>query len=332
MTRHRLLAAALTAFTISAAGSAGALTPGGTFTDDDGSTHEGNIEAIRAEGITSGCNPPASDRYCPERDITRGQMAAFLVRALELPSSEVDAFGDDDGSPFEADIDALAAAGITRGCDRDGTRYCPDDPVTRGQMAAFLVRGFGYTEGGGTDRFTDDDGSTFEDDIDRLATAGVTVGCNPPANTHYCPGSPVRRGQMASFLARALDLAPILPPADYPWTGDSRIQQWRPLVETYFAPLDVEMALGIIRCESIGDPNAVNPLSGTSGLFQHRPSYWDQRYLWAQDWWADRGITIPAGGDIFDPEANIAVAGWLFDRDGIGAWDGCEPWVMQYFE
>jgi hypothetical protein len=71
-------------------------------------------------------------------------------------------------------------------------------------MAAFLVRAFGYTDSGGGDRFIDDDGSTFETDIDRLATAGITKGCNPPANTRFCPNDRVSRAQMASFLARAL--------------------------------------------------------------------------------------------------------------------------------
>jgi hypothetical protein len=53
----------------------------------------------------------------------------------------VDAFGDDDGSIHEADIQALAATGITRGCAPD--LYCPDQSVTRAQMAAFLHRAFG---------------------------------------------------------------------------------------------------------------------------------------------------------------------------------------------
>ncbi|MEA2022746.1 MAG: S-layer homology domain-containing protein [Actinomycetota bacterium] len=188
------------------------LPPGGTFVDDDGNIHEGNIEAIRAEGITKGCNPPVNDRYCPDAGVTRGQMAAFLVRALDPPPTAEDYFTDDDGSVFETDINRLAAAGITKGCDPPvNDRYCPDGSVTRGQMAAFLARGFGYTDSGSGDLFTDDDTSIFEADIDRLGTAGVTKGCNPPANDRYCPDDVVRRDQMASFLARALGLAPIVP-------------------------------------------------------------------------------------------------------------------------
>ncbi|MFP3915846.1 MAG: hypothetical protein ACLFWM_13285 [Actinomycetota bacterium] len=185
----------------------------GTFSDDDGNVHEGNIEAIAAEGITRGCNPPDNDLYCPSEAVTRGEMAAFLVRAMGYTDDGGgDKFTDDDGSVFEADIDRLATAGVTRGCNPPAnTEFCPDAHVTRGQMAAFLVRAMGYTDDGGGDKFTDDDGSVFEADIDRLATAGVTRGCNPPANTEFCPDALVLRDQMASFLARALDLRPITP-------------------------------------------------------------------------------------------------------------------------
>jgi len=62
------------------------LAPGGWFIDDDGNVHEGYIEAISA-GITRSCNPPVNYRYCPTATVTRGQMAAFLVRALVLPAT-----------------------------------------------------------------------------------------------------------------------------------------------------------------------------------------------------------------------------------------------------
>ena len=123
------------------------------------------------------------------------------------PAPPGDFFTDDDGTTFENDINKIAAADITRGCNPPtNDRFCPDDPVTRGQMAAFLVRAFGYTDDGGGNLFTDDDGSTFERDNDRLGAAGVTRGCNPPTNDRFCPDDPVTRGQMAAFLARAFNL------------------------------------------------------------------------------------------------------------------------------
>jgi hypothetical protein len=79
-------------------------------------------------------------------------------------------------------------------------------------MAAFLVRALKLTDDGGGNTFVDDDGSVFEGDIAKLAAAGITKGCNPPANDRYCPADPVQRDQMASFLARALNLDPIAPP------------------------------------------------------------------------------------------------------------------------
>ncbi|GBE24570.1 endoglucanase precursor [bacterium BMS3Bbin02] len=185
----------------------------GTFSDDDGNIHEANIEAIADVGITKGCNPPVNDLYCPGASVTRGQMAAFLTRALTLPSTSEDFFSDDDGSPFEADINRLAAADITKGCNPPvNDQFCPDGNVTRGQMAAFLTRAFGYADDGGGGRFADTVGSTFESDINKLATAGVTLGCNPPDNDRFCPTDLVKRDQMASFLARALGLLPIGPP------------------------------------------------------------------------------------------------------------------------
>jgi predicted phosphohydrolase len=133
-------------------------------------------------------------------------MAAFLVRALDLTEGAgSDDFTDDDDSIFEADIERLAAAGITKGCNPpSNSRFCPNDSVTRGQMAAFLVRALDLTEGAGSDDFTDDDDSIFEADIERLAAAGITKGCNPPSNSRFCPDSRLTRGQMAAFLRRAI--------------------------------------------------------------------------------------------------------------------------------
>jgi plastocyanin len=79
-------------------------------------------------------------------------------------------------------------------------------------MAAFLVRAFGYDDSGNGDLFVDDNDSVFEGDIDRLATAGVTRGCDPPTNQRFCPDEPVLRDQMASFLGRALGLTASVPP------------------------------------------------------------------------------------------------------------------------
>lgn len=109
------------------------------FTDDTGSVHEADINRLAAAGIGRGCS---DGRFCPNVTLTRDQMAAFLTRALSLAKGGgLNQFDDDNGSVFETDINLLGYGGITTGCD---TRmYCPDAPLTRGQMAAFLHRAFG---------------------------------------------------------------------------------------------------------------------------------------------------------------------------------------------
>ncbi len=67
-----------------------AATAGGTFVDDDGSIFESDIEWMATAGITKGCNPPTNTKFCPDDKVTRGQMAAFMRRALSctLPGKE----------------------------------------------------------------------------------------------------------------------------------------------------------------------------------------------------------------------------------------------------
>ena len=145
--------------------------------------------------ITAGC---ATNAYCPAASVTRGEMASFLARALNLPPSATDYFTDDNGTTHENNINRVAKAHITSGCGE--LIYCPNAPVSRGQMASFLARALGLTAGATTDYFTDDNGTTHEQNINRLRFAGITMGCTA---TTYCPAANVTRGQMAAFLHRA---------------------------------------------------------------------------------------------------------------------------------
>ena len=173
------------------------------FLDTQTSIFRTDVAWLSAIGATRGCNPPDDDRYCPDDQVTRGQMAAFVNRVLDLPATGTDFFVDDDDSIFEDDINRLAAAGITAGCNPpENDRFCPTERMTRGQMSAFLTRVFDLPATG-TDFFVDDDDSIFEDDINRLAAAGITAGCNPPENDRFCPTDPVTRGQFAAFFRRA---------------------------------------------------------------------------------------------------------------------------------
>jgi hypothetical protein len=174
----------------------------GRFVDDDGSVHESDIETLFATGITVGCSldPP---RYCPDDLITRGQIAAFVYRALSPPPVSEDFFSDDEGSVFEDQINAVTALGIGFGCG--GTEFCPDRPLLRSEMAEVLVRAFGFAPTD-VDYFTDDAGNPFEASINRLKAAGITKGCSVEDPALFCPDRPLTRAEMASFFVRAMGL------------------------------------------------------------------------------------------------------------------------------
>jgi hypothetical protein len=170
----------------------------GRFADDDQNPLVADIEWAAAEGITVGCNAPFNDWYCPQSPVTRSQMATFLVRALDLPATNQDFFVDDSGNSHEDSINRIAAAGITTGCST--ANFCPEQTVTREQMASFLVRAFDLAPS--TINPFNDVGGTHAADIAALYASGVTTGCTATPLS-YCPGGSVLRDQMAAFLHRA---------------------------------------------------------------------------------------------------------------------------------
>lgn len=186
---------------------AGALDAGGTFIDDDGSVHESAIEAVRTSAITLGCDP-VGDRYCPRLSVTRAQMAAFLGRALgqsELDSPQPSFSDVPPGVWYYGWVERLAELGISLGY-ADGT-FRPSAPVTRGEMAVFLVRALGEEPVTPPAGLFDDipAGAFYRGHAERLLALGVTNGC-AESPLRYCPSGAVTRDEMASFLARAFDL------------------------------------------------------------------------------------------------------------------------------
>ena len=109
-------------------------------------------------------------------------------------------FEDIIGSPYRGDILWIANAGISAGCGVE--RFCPKGTVTREQMASFLARAL-HLPAASRDYFTDDSTTDHQGDINRVAEAGITGGCG---GGRFCPKASVTREQMASFLARALQL------------------------------------------------------------------------------------------------------------------------------
>jgi hypothetical protein len=174
----------------------------GAFTDDDGNPHEPAINAIAEAGITAGCG---GTRYCPLTSVTRGEMATFLARALNLSNVAGGPFTDIGGNIHAGAINAIYQAGITAGCG--GGRYCPNNPISRAEMATFLARAFSLPPSS-SHPFTDIAGSPHAADIAAIYRAHITAGCAP---TRYCPSNPVLRDQMATFLTVALGLTRIYP-------------------------------------------------------------------------------------------------------------------------
>jgi hypothetical protein len=153
-----------------------------------------SIQWIYDEKITNGCS---ATKYCPVSSVTRGQMASFLARTMDLPVATKDYFSDDNGQTHEADINKIAEAGITGGCEPG--RFCRLASVSRAQMAGFLVRAL-HLPAATKDYFNDDNSSSLEGAINAVAEAGLTGGC---AAGKFCPNTPVTREQMAAFLLRA---------------------------------------------------------------------------------------------------------------------------------
>jgi hypothetical protein len=162
------------------------------------------INLMSQSGITAGCG---GNNFCPMQMVTRYQMAIFVVRAIQggdnFAPSPTPYFSDVPASaPGFQWIQRLYELGITAGC---GTgKYCPNDNVTRDQMATILIRArygakaeFTYP---GTPVFSDVPASyPYFTWIQRMSIDGITAGCG---GGKYCPGDPVTRGDMAVFLMR----------------------------------------------------------------------------------------------------------------------------------
>ena len=177
------------------------------FRDDDGNPHERAIDCLRWWGVAS-LSSDAS--YRPMNGVTRAQMASFLAKAIDgsggtLAPASRDHFPDDTGSPHEASINRLAEAGVVSG---SSGLYRPEQPVSRAQMATFLVRAVKVATGEALaatrDYFPDDDASPHHPSINAAAAAGLASGA---AGGGYAPELTVRRDQMASFLARVLEFS-----------------------------------------------------------------------------------------------------------------------------
>lgn len=174
----------------------------------DVTRHIRAIDCLAERGLASGVS---SNRFAPSQPVTRAHMATFIANAIieaggSLPPPAAGTFTDVPASnPHAANIRRLAAAGIVRGVTT--TSYRPSQPVTRAQMARFLMAAKSHVDGAEPapptqSWFTDvKSGTTFYTDIGQAADAGIAAGFG---NGRYGPSQSVRRDQMASFIARWL--------------------------------------------------------------------------------------------------------------------------------
>lgn len=172
----------------------------------------GNVHALAIDCVTwwEVAEGSGFARFDPSGSVTRAQMASFLLRLIEaaggeVPPSSPDAFVDDDGSVHEDAINALAELGIVRG---EGVgRFAPSEAVGRAQVASLVGRALEHLgvalPADPTDAFADDTGSVHEPQLNALAAEGIVSGVSAG---RVQPSAPTRRDQMASLLARTLDL------------------------------------------------------------------------------------------------------------------------------
>ncbi len=169
----------------------------------------GYIETIFRAGITAGCG---GGNYCRNDAVRRDQMAVFLLKAEHgggyVPPACTQVFTDVAcPGPFADWIGQLVTEGVTAGCGSGN--YCPASPVTRAQMAVFLLKtkeGSSYVPPPAAGIFGDvPQGDLFAPWIEELANRGITGGCQA-SPLLYCPASPNTRGQMAVFLVKTFGL------------------------------------------------------------------------------------------------------------------------------
>jgi large repetitive protein len=131
------------------------LQPGRSFSDVHSSyAHAENIRKLAGIGVTQGTSVSGGEQFAPLQNVSRGQMASFISRAMSYiatgdatpetvpPRTATDHFPDDDGSLHESNINALAQVEIVAGFTDGNYRWAA--PVKRDQMASFVIRSYDY--------------------------------------------------------------------------------------------------------------------------------------------------------------------------------------------
>ena len=171
------------------------------------------IDRLFNAGVTTGCSASPL-MYCPESNVTRAEMAVFLLKAIHGPTYTPPVVGTSTGFTdvstsywAAAWIKEVAAEGVASGCT--ATTFCPDTNTTRAEMSVMLLRGehgsaYVPPAVGGSTGFTDVSTSYWAAAwIKQLAAEGITSGCG---GGNYCPESSATRAEMAVFLVKTFSL------------------------------------------------------------------------------------------------------------------------------
>jgi S-layer homology domain len=257
----------------------GTVAAAGRFSDDNGSRYEKAIEAVAAAGVMPGCT---THHFCPKTVVTKGKMAVYLARALHLKATVKTKFKDVPSS-LASGVKKVVAAGLMKGCST--TRFCPDSSITRGRMAALLVKALHLTATG-AGRYKDVPKShKYATAIERLRTAGLAVTC---ASGKFCPDRKINRAETAAFLAKVMARTTVTPPppsAGNPDGGASIPSEGQPVdtsspdhvvgtgtpASCTGAAVAAAVAKGGIITFDCG-PNPVTiPMTATAKVFNDRP-------------------------------------------------------------
>ena len=160
------------------------------------------VKALAADGVFRGTEC-GDGRFCPDEPVTRWQMAVWVVRMLdgqEPPAITTPRFRDVGAHDwYAAHVERMSELGVTQGCGDE--RFCPDEPVTRAQMAVFLTRAYHLPNGPDPEFGDVPVDAWYKHAVAALAASGITQGCGDGIN--FCPDTITTRAQMATFLYRA---------------------------------------------------------------------------------------------------------------------------------
>lgn len=155
----------------------------GPFSDDDGHDAEWEILLIQRAGVMGACER-VSRRFCPDGQVTRGQLATYLARAMRLDTAALaegeDAFADLRGTDVRGAVNALAAKGGALACAED--RFCPDEPLSVAGGAAMLAKAR---------------------TLSAVEIGTIVEGCDRAGR---CSGEPLTRATLARALVRLFRL------------------------------------------------------------------------------------------------------------------------------